>query len=116
MKLKHFFRGHPIVQVAADMILLHSFMLGEHQAGLITISTYEGRRVLDVRRFVLDYDADGSTRAWRPSAKGLRIPPEQIESIVEALSRHIVHMKHASTNLSLASAHPLGPFGAEMLP
>jgi hypothetical protein len=83
------FLGHRIEANAPDLKVIHGFMLGHEHAGLVTISTHEGRTALDVRRFFLDEH----TKTWRPSVKGLRIPREQIEQIAEALNLYLVRNK-----------------------
>lgn len=79
------FQGKPVVNGHEHVEVIHGFALGEGFAGLVTISRHEGRRAMDVRRFYLDE----ATNTWRPSVKGLRIPPVHIEDIAIALGRFL---------------------------
>lgn len=79
------FQGKVVETGAPDLQVLHGFLLGEQHAGLVTLSTYDGRRALDVRRFYFDEARD----QWRPSVKGLRIPPKHAAQIAMALYKFV---------------------------
>jgi len=83
-KFTNTFRGKPVLAGDSNLQVLHGFMLGAEHAGLVTISTYDGREAVDFRRFYFDDAAD----AWKPSIKGLRIPPAESKDIAIALIRY----------------------------
>ena len=45
-----------------------------------SISTYQGRRSLDIRRFYLAEDD-----TWKPTSKGVRIPAPQVARFLDAV-------------------------------
>lgn len=60
-------------------IVVHTFALGR-DAGIISVSEYKGKKSLDLRRWYL-----GEDERWHPTSKGIRIPAEQVESVLDGL-------------------------------
>lgn len=84
MKPKNLFNGKPVTVGDPNVKVIYGFMLGAEHAGIVTMSTFEGREAVDFRRFYFDEVAD----AWKPSVKGLRIPPIEAGNIARALIHH----------------------------
>lgn len=70
------------INVDPSATVLTTFLLGR-DLGVISISDYNGKRALDLRRF---YFNDVS---WCPTAKGIRIPIESAPAVIEALIDHL---------------------------
>lgn len=63
----------------AEAQIIYASKMGRDVA-IVSVSSYNGKLGLDVRRFYL---ADDET--WRPTAKGLRMPLEVVEPLTQAL-------------------------------
>lgn len=48
---------------------------------VVCTTTYKGKSSLDLRRYYLDDDQ----QQWRPTSKGIRVPLEEADALIEAL-------------------------------
>lgn len=67
--------GKPIVS-GEDTRPFHAHPLGRDLC-VSSISTYKGKKSLDVRRYYEDENEE-----WRPTSKGIRIPAESVGEIL----------------------------------
>lgn len=71
--------GHEIT-ASEDSIFLHVVPV-KRDIIVVSLSTFKGEAGLDIRRFYLDDGKD----AWRPTSKGVRLPPASGKALIEYL-------------------------------
>lgn len=76
--LAHQFDGH-VINVSADTRILYMFAMGKDVA-VASVNTYKGKTALDIRRFYFS-----AADQFEATGKGIRVPLEQAESLVQAL-------------------------------
>jgi hypothetical protein len=64
----------------ADAQIIYAAKMGRDVA-IVSVSSYNGKLGLDVRRFYL-----GDDETWKPTSKGLRMPMEVVGPLTEALT------------------------------
>lgn len=69
--------GHPIVQEQGTV--LYVFGLNGRDVGIISVTTYKEKKALDIRRYYLDEES----AEWRPTSKGIRIPADCVEEVLD---------------------------------
>lgn len=62
--------------------VIHVFGLGPTSIGVISVSKFRDHLGLDVRRYYLNEDE----KAFKPTAKGLRIPADVAVEVVEVIA------------------------------
>lgn len=70
--------GKPI-QAGTDTQPFHVVPLGRDLC-VTSISTYKGKKSLDLRRYYEDENEE-----WRPTSKGIRIPAESVDLIMNPI-------------------------------
>jgi len=73
--------------MADESILVHSFQKNALEEVRVSISTYKGRKYLDIRVYYQGDDGE-----YKPSKKGVALSPELLPELETALAKLKTHL------------------------